>query len=71
MTRDYTRESLMTPERIRYNEAARTLRKRKAHYKETQTAHKEAMQDLNAAIAEMRSAYRALQESLPHGTHTN
>lgn len=71
MTRDYTREPLMTPERIRYNTAHRAKLRTEREYNETRTAARLAAEKYRAAIAEEFAALKALQESLSHGTNPN
>lgn len=68
--RDYTREPLMTPERIRYNTAHRAKQQAQKDYNETRLAARLAAEKYRATIAEEFAALKALQESLPHA-HTD
>lgn len=71
MTRDYTREPLMTPERIRYNEAHRAKLRAQTEHKTADAAARAAAEKYRAALAEEYAALRALNKTLRahHGTN--
>ncbi len=73
MTRqpDYARISLLTPERIRYNEAHRAKLRAETEHKKAEAEARAAAEKYRAALAEEYSALRALQKSMPHGTNTD
>jgi sugar (pentulose or hexulose) kinase len=69
MTRDYTREPLMTPERIRYNEAHRAKLRAEKDHKTAEAAARAAGEKYRAALQEEYSALRALNKTLRAAHH--